>query len=506
MPTTIPWVPQEGPQQFAIERPWIEELLYGGAVGGGKTDYLLGDFAQDVPTVCGPHWSGILFRRTYPQLQDIVKRAYEIYPQWFPGVKASNGGCDWTWPNGATLRLRHMESDTSWTEYQGHAYTWIGFDELGEWPNAEPYLRMQARLRSAHNVPNKRIRATANPGGSGHAWLKSHFGIDKWPLGQIIIEPEQDIKVIELVRDLGIDVKDLTPMRRMFVLSKISDNKKLLQGDPQYITRLFNLGSDNIVKAWLKGDWDAIGGAYFTEWDAQKHVIKPFTIPDHWVKFRACDWGSARPFSVGWYAVSDGTVQCEVNGKVRTVPRDAIVKYREWYGMQKGQPNVGLKMDAVDVAKGIKEFEYEKTDFSVIDPAATAHDGGPSIAESMATVGVYFTSADNTRLAGWNQIRQRLKGDGTLPMIYFFDTCVDTIRTLPTMQHDKKKLEDLDSKGEDHAADETRYACMARVWTRDGVQSPEDKIKNAKFGLDRTFNEMVNHLTRQRLNQEQGFD
>lgn len=493
MTITIPWVPQPGPQQFAIERPWVEEMLYGGAVGGGKTDFLLGDFAQDIPTPHGKNWQGILFRRTYPQLQDIIKRAYEIYPLWFPNVRAIDSGTTWIWPNGAELRLRHMESETAWTEYQGHAYGWIGFDELGEWPSSTPYLRMQARLRSAHNVPNKRIRCTANPGGAGHAWLKNHFGIDRWPNGQHIFEEYPNEQVIQIVKDLGITLKEYHPMRRMFVLSKLSDNKKLLEADPQYITRLFNLGGDNIIKAWLAGDWDAIGGAYFTEWNAQKHVIKPFEIPNHWVKFKAMDWGSAKPFCVLWFAVSDG-VPFKSNDRTVSIPRDSLVVFREWYGMVAGRPNVGLKLDATEVADGIKELEGEKCEFNVIDPAACAHDGGPSIAEAMATRGVYFTPADNSRIAGWNQVRSRLKGDGNHPLIYFFDTCTETIRTVPTMQHDVRKLEDLDSKGEDHAADTLRYGCMARSFIRD---LPKDTT--AKFPTDRSFNELRESITRRRM-------
>jgi hypothetical protein len=172
------------------------------------------------------------------------------------------------------------------------------------------------------------------------------------------------------------------------------------------------------------------------------------------------DWGSAKPFSVGWYAVSDG--------ELPQFPRGALIKYREWYGMKEGQPNVGLKLTAEEVGAGIKAREDGETiAYGVLDPSAFAEDGGPSIASRL---GVFFRPADNKRVAqagamgGWDQLRARLKGEDGKPRLFFFSTCRDTIRTLPVMQHDALRAEDMDSDGEDHAADETRYACMSRPW------------------------------------------
>jgi hypothetical protein len=200
-----------------------------------------------------------------------------------------------------------------------------------------------------------------------------------------------------------------------------------------------------------------------------KHVVAPRALPEHWLRFRACDWGSAKPFSVGWYAVSDG--------ELSEFPRGALIKYREWYGMKDGQPNVGLKLTAEEVGAGIIQREgKEKVSYGVLDPSAFAENGGPSIARRM---GVVFREADNKRVAqagalgGWDQVRARLKGDPVKsegrPMIYFFSTCTHTIRTLPALQHDSSRAEDVDSDGEDHAPDETRYACMSRPWIVDGT-------------------------------------
>jgi len=257
---------------------------------------------------------------------------------------------------------------------------------------------------------------------------------------------------------------------RVFIPAKVSDNHYL---GGEYVANLQMQGSPELVRAWLEGDWTVIAGAFFPEFTMQRHVIEPFTIPGHWMKYRAMDWGSAKPFSVGWYAVSDGEI----------LPRGALVKYREWYGAF--APNVGLKMTAEEVAEGIRAREREELNagLCVLDPAAFAVDGGPSIAERMFARGVMFRRADNKRVAklgamgGWDQLRSRLKGEK--PGIYFFSTCMDTIRTLPMLQHDESNPEDVDTEGEDHAADETRYACMARPYAADREATSAERQQKA---------------------------
>lgn len=442
-----PWSPQPGPQTEAIAADWCPELLYGGAAGGGKSDYLLGDFLQDVPTY-GPFWRGVLFRRTYPELQELIGRSHEIFPQtgatWYESDK------EWHWNNGAFLRMRYLERDPDCTRYQGHQYTWIGWDELTQWPTLYAYRYLRARLRSAGYVPTKRIRATANPGGLGHMAVKEYF-IDPWPQGY---RPIMDEK---------------TGLERMFIPSRIQDNAILLANDPEYIKRLKGLGSDALVRAWLEGDWSVIDGAFFDCWSPGRHVLAPFEIPADWTRFRAFDWGSAKPFSVGWWAIVGDDFR---TGGGVLVPRGALVRYREWYGAS--APNTGLKLTAESVAEGIREREDgDQISYSVADPAIFSQDGGPSIAERMASKGVVFRRADNKRVSqagamgGWDQMRSRLVGDADgNPMIFCFSTCKDSIRTIPALQHDATRPEDLDTDGEDHAADEWRYACMSRPYVR----------------------------------------
>lgn len=450
-----PWRPQEGVQREAIRKAWVDEMLYGGARGGGKTAFLLGDFGQDVPREGGQNWHGILFRRTYGQLEEVVKQALETYPRWFDPEKKGlvqyyTGEKTWKWKNGATLKLRYAESDDDWMQYHGHQYTWIGWDELTTWPNPEIYLRMKATLRSADpRVKYKRIRATANPGGPGHQWVKSYFGIDRYPEGNQILVPE-----------------DGSGMNRIFIKSKVQDNKLLMQSDPGYVARLKSLGSPALVRAWLDGDWNVVQGAYFPEWDPNVHVIAPFEVPEEWTKLRGADWGSAKPSCVLWGAISDGQ---PVPGSGRIYPKGAIILYRELYTSK--SPNVGKMLTAEEVADLIVDRENgERIDDSVMDPAAFAQNGGPSIAERCArhTNGqVMFRRGDNKRIPGWDLLRERLKGGDEGPMLYVFTSCPDLIRTLPALQHDPTKQEDVDTDGEDHAPDAARYMAMARPWTKE---------------------------------------
>ena len=181
------------------------------------------------------------------------------------------------------------------------------------------------------------------------------------------------------------------------------------------------------------------------------------------------DWGSASPFSVGWWAI----VQDDFETDGRVLPRGCMVRYREWYGMKSGQPNVGLKINAEQVGMSIAAREKDdKISYGVLDPSAFAEDGGPSIAERLSRGSankIHFRRADNTRvprhgaMGGWDQLRARLVGDGEgRPMIVTFSTCVDSIRTIPFLQHDPDRAEDIMTDSEDHAADEWRYAMSGR--------------------------------------------
>lgn len=437
------WRPQQGPQKALIDCP-LPEIFYGGARGGGKTDGVLGKYALKAKRY-GKHFNAVFFRRELPMLDDAIERSAEIYGPL--GAKWSDQKKTWRFPWGGRLRFRPLERVEDADKYQGQNLTDACVEEAGQYPDSRPIDRVNGVLRSAHGVPTQ-LLLTGNPGGAGQSWIKGRY-IDPAPMG---------MRVLTRLLPNGKE------HRFVFIPSRVENNRVLLQNDPDYINRLYLVGSKELVDAWLKGDWNAIEGAFFGEFSIARHVVAPVAMPAHWTRFRSMDWGSAKPFSVGWYAVSDG--------ELTQFPRGALIKYREWYGMEEGRPNVGLKLTAKEVGDGIRKRtpDDEKIEYGVLDPSAFAEDGGPSIANEMAPT--VWRRADNKRVAqngalgGWDQLRQRLKGDDR-PMIYFFSTCTHTIRTIPALQHDSVKAEDVDSDGEDHAPDETRYACMSRPWTTD---------------------------------------
>lgn len=457
----VAWEAQAGPQTALISCP-VFEVFFGGARGGGKTDGVLGDFLEHADAY-GKDAIGLMIRRQRTELVETIERSKAIYTPL--GWTFHEQDKMWRAPDGARLRFAYLERDADAEAYQGHSYTRLYVEEIGNFPSEKPILKLMATLRSGAGVPVG-FRATGNPGGPGHQWVRARY-IDPAPLG------------FQIVKDA------ISGLERVYIPSRVADNKFLGES---YVQQLKASGSEQLVKAWLEGDWNVIDGAFFDVWDTAKHVVRPFTIPDEWLRFRSADWGSARPFSVGWWAVvgDDYRIEDGIGGEQRsvpggscTLPRGSLVRYREWYG-RKG-PNEGLKLTAEEVAHGIlsKEQPGEKIAYSVLDPAAFAVDGGPSIAERMMKVGVSFRRADNKRvsqlgaLGGWDQMRQRFKGEEGRPMIYCFSTCTDSIRTIPALQHDPDKPEDLDTDGEDHAADEWRYGCMSRPYQPYKAQPPK---------------------------------
>lgn len=476
--TQVLWQPQEGPQTALLACP-IFEVFYGGARGGGKTESSIGDWLQH-SSLYAENAIGIFFRRKLVQLAEVIARTKQLFPK--IGAKYNEQQKTWTMANGARLKFAYLEKDSDAEEYQGHNYTRIYIEELTNFPSPSPVDRLRATLRSGTGVPVG-MRLTGNPGGPGHNWVKKRY-IDPDPRGY---------RVITESTDLELDGKKITvSLDRVFIPSKIGDNQLLIRNDPTYVLRLKQSGSEALVKAWLEGNWDIVDGAFFDEW-SPKHVLKDHEwlqrIPRSAQVFRAFDWGSAKPFSCGWYAISDGTWG---------LPYGALLKFHEWYGAN--GPNKGLKMTADLVAQGIKVRDRDlrhRIAYGVADPAIYIRDGGPSIAESMAIQGITWRRADNKRKTGWEQMRMRLVGDGETPMLYFLDCCADSIRTIPTLQHDEGDPEDLDTEAEDHAADETRYACMSRPWVPAGKIEPGSGLP--KLPGQHTINDLIDKLRKKRL-------
>jgi hypothetical protein len=314
-------------------------------------------------------------------------------------------------------------------------------------------------LRSGAGVPCQ-MKTTCNPGGPGHGWVKARYRLDTHPRGMEVFR-------FEWKNPFNGNIIEKT---RTFIPSKVSDNAFLSE---DYIASLYQVGSADLVRAWLDGDWSVIQGSFFGDCWSGRNIVSPFAIPEEWLKFRSVDWGSAAPFSVGWWAVaSEDCQRPEI-----TIPRGALIRYREWYGAS--APNVGLKMTAEEVAEGIvHRSRDEKFAHSILDPSMFNASGGPSFAERFfKTPGFGLVKrGDNKRvartgssskagaMAGWDMMRQRIRGDGETPMLFVFPTCRDFIRTVPALTHDPHRAEDIETSSEDHVGDETRYACMSRPW------------------------------------------
>lgn len=478
------WAPQPGPQTALLECP-VFEVFYGGARGGGKTESSIGDWLQH-SSIYGEHAIGIFFRRTRKQLSEVVARTRQIFPKL--GAKWNDRDSVWTMANGARLKFAYLERDRDAEEYQGHSYTRVYVEEVTNFPSPRPIDLLRATLRSGAGVAIG-MRLTGNPGGPGHNWVKARY-IDPCPAGYKVIRESTTLMIDGVEKEIMLE--------RVFIPSRLGDNQLLMQNDPAYVLRLRQVGSEALVRAWLTGDWNIVDGAFFNEFSEESHILPASKflqlLNPGMTIFRSFDWGSAKPFSCGWYAMLDREYHFE--GKV--LPYMALVKFQEWYGAS--APNVGLKMTADLVAKGIVEREKGlRVRYGVADPAIFIRDGGPSIAETMAVHRVTWRRADNKRKTGWEQLRQRLTGQLGVPMLYFTDACEDTIRTLPTLQHDDRDSEDLDTEAEDHAADETRYAVMSRPWLpRVSALRPDRRLDPSKM----TFKDVMDLQRRKRKEAE----
>ena len=472
------WRPQTGPQKALVDCG-VPEIFFGGARGGGKTDGVLGKWSIKAGR-WGKGFNAIMFRRTMPSQDDAWERAKDLYGG-MGGIVGEQSKQIRLY--GGRIRFRPLESVTDADKYQGQNLSDVWVEEAGQYPDAAPIDRMRGALRSAYGVPAQLI-LTGNPGGPGQQWIKARY-IDPCPTGMRIQARE---------------LPNGSQAKWVFIPSRIQDNRALLNADPAYIDRLYQVGSEQLVRAWLEGDWNAIEGAYFDCW-SPKLVVRPVALPDHWLRFRGFDWGSARPFSVGWWAVATEALET-ADG---IIPAGAMVCYREWYGAS--GPNVGLKLHAEEVAAGIvaREREGEEIVYSVADPSIFAEDGGPSIAERM-WVGsrILWRPADNRRVAvagragGWDQIRARMIGEDGRPMIYWFSTCVDSIRTIPALQHDAARPEDLDTDGEDHSADQVRYSCASRPYARPAPLPAKPLVDTRQP----TWNELIERHMRKRRGAE----
>ncbi len=456
------------------------EVLFGGAAGGGKSHLLR--VAAIAWCAAVPGLQVYLFRRTYP---DLYKNHIDG-PGGFPALLAPWLACGAvrlnyskghiTFCNGAKIHLSHCQYPKDLLAYQGAEIHVLMIDELTQWP-WDMYAFLRGRLRlGGLDLPAERrgrfprILACANPGGIGHTAVKAAF-VEPAPAGRIF-------------RVGGGD----GGMRRQYIPARLEDNPTLLRNDPDYEARLQGLGNPALIKAMRHGDWDIVAGGMFDDlWDPAFHILPPFVIPNGWRVDRSFDWGSSRPFSVGWWAQSDGSDACLPDGQLRPTCRGDLFRIAEWYGWN-GKANEGGRLLARDVARGILEREEilarsigfggaSSARPGPADSAIFAVENGNAIADDMAAAGVHWERADKSpgsRKLGWEKLRALLKGarEPDQPGLYIFETCRHFIRTVPVLPRDATDPDDVDTRAEDHVADETRYR----------ITAPRRPMKRTKLG------------------------
>jgi len=436
------------------------EILYGGAAGGGKSHLMRVAAIAWCYDIAG--LQVYLFRRTFP---DLIKNHMEG-PSGFPALLADWVGSKFArinysdnevaFTNRSKIFLCHCQHEKDVYKYQGSEIHVLMPDELTHFAESQyRYLRSRNRMAGIE-LPERyrgmfpRVLAASNPGNIGHNWVKAAF-----------VKPAPAMNIWQTPDSEGGKL-------RQFIPAALSDNPSL--NATEYAATLQGLGRPELVKAMLEGSWDIVAGGMFDDvWDPLTHVVKPFPVPRSWRIDRSFDWGGSHPFSVGWWAESDGT-ECEAG----CVPRGTLFRIAEWYGST-GKPDEGLKMGSKEIAQGILEHEERlgiagrvhpgPADTQIFNPDYSS--GSPSIAEHMEKVGVKWEKADKStgsRRQGAEELRRRLKASLAVPMedsgLFAFDTCRDFIDQIPVLPRSEKDPEDVDSASEDHIYDECRYRLL----------------------------------------------
>lgn len=530
----VVWQPLKGSQIRALCCP-AHMILYHGTRGPGKTDVQLMRFRGRVGLGYGPYWRGIIFDHEYKNLDDLVAKSMRWFPAFGDGARFLSSKSDyrWVWPGGEQLLFRAIKNERDYWSYHGQEFPYIGWNELTKYKNEALFDMMMSCNRSSFRadlnpvyidreawendgayvlVPSESVTeytagrfikrylpeiplevfATCNPHGVGHNWVKRRF--------ISVAKPGQVARTKINVFNPRTQQREDIVKTAVHLFGSYKENIFL---SPEYVGELELIKDKNKRKAWLGGSWDiAAGGMFDEEWDSAVHVCDPFDIPSTWRIDRAFDWGSSKPFSVGWWAESDGSDVTMRDGSVRSTVRGDLFRISEWYGWDGKKPNTGLRMLATEVAEGIVKRELAQGLHGRVVPGPADNsiwdvENGNSIAADMSKPvrvgnkvypGIIWARSDKSpgsRKAGWNQIRERLHAatpkyvqnaqgrpvriPREAPGLFCFRSCTMFQQLVPSLPRSEEDPDDVDTDAEDHIGDETRYRVLSsRTRPRNG--------------------------------------
>lgn len=460
----LPYIPSPVQQEF--HSLTMDEALIGGAAGPGKSVTLLMDPVEQIVVehqrkrANNAHASSgaaLHIRKEFPRAEETVYRSKIVFPALDHGAKFHEPTHTWTFTSGYRFQFGHLKDNDSFLNYRSKQFTHIAFDELVEIDDPNQYYELVGRVRSSDPVLRKmlKVRAGSNPAPN---WVRDYFVVPGGPAGRVVLRRKVKLASGETVE-----------RTRIFIPAKLYDNP-----DPEFVRNYeANLQDkpSHIRRALLDGDWFVVPGAFFAnEWRADLHVIKPFKIPSHWRRFRSADWGYKSPCVILWWAIT---------------PDEELICYRERTFVQKTAHEVALAIKEIEEERG--EWNTTRNCSRLTGPMDTQlweerGNRGPTMADDMAALGVYWTKASKGRKQAAQQFMVRLKDRGLneRPGVMFFDTCINCIRTIPALGTDDQEPEVPRKGGADHWYDAVSYACAQHVVAskEDGPSVDDDEVED----------------------------